>query len=185
MEETVTYMQMVSPLQLRAAPPVEGLSLRRATSLDDVRNLHTAIGAPHHWARCTWNDAQWEKRLRDPRHTQWIFTLRGATIGALEVGHGKDGSAEIVVFGLLAKHTGKGIGGYALTLAVSTAWQTQIAADAEPRLTTKRIWLLTSSLDHPRALSNYLHRGFSVFHKEIRENAAGKIPSTPKREVSL
>ncbi|MGW1729055.1 GNAT family N-acetyltransferase [Streptomyces sp. NPDC002306] len=179
MKEAITFLQMTHAGQLRAARAVDGLSLRRATSLDDVSNLHKAMGTPHHWARCTWNDTQWEQWLADSRHTQWLLTLRGDTIGALELAYDVDGSIEIVVFGLLPEHTGKGMGSYALTLATRTAWK---AANSESRL-PKRVWLLTSSLDHPSALPNYLRRGFSVWYTQTREHPITPSAFAPYRKT--
>lgn len=62
---------------------------------------------------------------------------------------------EIKSFGLLPESIGKGLGGFALTLAIEQAW------NLEPGVT--RVWLHTSSKDHPRALPNYHRRGFSTF----------------------
>ncbi|MFF3062385.1 GNAT family N-acetyltransferase [Streptomyces sp. NPDC057909] len=170
MKETVTYLHMTDPAHLQAGQPVDGLSLQPATTLDGTRALHEAIGGPHHWARCTWSDDQWERWLHDPRHTQWHITLDGDTIGALELESNSDGGVEIVVFGLLPAHTGKGLGAGALTLATRTAWAATDTHGRSPR----QVWLLTSTLDHPRALPNYLNRGFRVFRTVTRDH-----PSTP------
>lgn len=47
-----------------------------------------------------------------------------------------------------------------LTEAVRRAWDT-VAADGIP---TRRVWLHTSSLDHPHAMRNYTRRGFRPFN---------------------
>lgn len=62
---------------------------------------------------------------------------------------------EITTFGLVPEFVGKGLGGYALTLAVTEAW------NLTPNV--RRVWLHTSNLDHPHALPNYEHRGFRRF----------------------
>lgn len=69
--------------------------------------------------------------------------------------------AEIASFGLLPEFVGKGLGGFALTLGVRQAWA------LAPSVT--RVWLHTSSLDHPRALANYHRRGFRTFKTEQGE----------------
>ena len=68
---------------------------------------------------------------------------------------------EIETFGLLPEFTGKNLGGYALTLTIERAW----------RLTpsVRRVWLHTSSLDHPHALPNYHRRGFHTYKTEVGE----------------
>jgi GNAT superfamily N-acetyltransferase len=60
---------------------------------------------------------------------------------------------EIVYFGLLPRFVGRGLGGQLLTAAVQRAWQR----------TTVRVWLHTCTLDHPRAVANYLARGFRLY----------------------
>ena len=71
--------------------------------------------------------------------------------------------AEIVTFGLVPEFVGKGLGGSALTLGVQQAWALAPSVN--------RVWLHTSSLDHPRALPNYHRRGFRTFKTEEKERA--------------
>ena len=66
-----------------------------------------------------------------------------------------DHDVEIETFGLVPEFTGKGLGGYALTLAVRQGW------DLAPG--TRRVWLHTSSADNPNALPNFHRRGFRTF----------------------
>ena len=63
---------------------------------------------------------------------------------------------EISYFGLLEEYIGKGIGGYALSVAIKKSFEKNI----------KRVWLHTCTLDHPNALKNYIARGMTVFKKE-------------------
>ncbi len=60
-------------------------------------------------------------------------------------------------FGLLPKFPGQGPGGHMLTLTVEQAWKKK----------PSRVWLHTSSFDHPHALRNYQARGFRIFKREI------------------
>lgn len=62
---------------------------------------------------------------------------------------------EITTFGLVPDQVGQGLGGYALTLALTEAWQLTPGA--------RRVWLHTSNLDDPHALPNYHRRGFRTF----------------------
>lgn len=68
------------------------------------------------------------------------------------------GEAEIVTFGLLPEFVGKGLGGFALTLAVQQAWALAPSVS--------RVWLHTFTVDHPHALPNYHRRGFRTFRSE-------------------
>ena len=67
-----------------------------------------------------------------------------------------DGSIEIAYFGLLREFLGRGLGGHLLTQAVQRAWEAGAS----------RVWVHTSTLDHPAALPNYLKRGFKVYKTE-------------------
>jgi GNAT superfamily N-acetyltransferase len=87
--------------------------------------------------------------------------LAGEPAGMLTYDLHPGGEAEIVTFGLLPEFVGKGLGRYALTLGVQQAW-----AFAP---TVNRVWLHTSSKDHPGALPNYHRRGFRTFKTEQRE----------------
>ena len=84
------------------------------------------------------------------------MTVAGAPAGYFELRGDRVGGTEIAYFGLLPEFTGRGLGGYLLTVAVQRAWATG----------TERVWLHTNTLDHPAALPNYLKRGFRAFHSE-------------------
>ena len=60
---------------------------------------------------------------------------------------------------LLPQFIGTGRGGQFLTAAIARAWQ----------MGANRVWLHTSTLDHPRALANYQARGFRIFRTEDKE----------------
>jgi hypothetical protein len=53
---------------------------------------------------------------------------------------------ELTQFGLVPEFIGQGLGKYFLRWSIGTAWSYQ------PR----RFWLHTCTLDHPRALPNYM-----------------------------
>ena len=74
-------------------------------------------------------------------------------------------AAEIVSFGLVPEAAGRGLGGHALTLAVRAAWSVEPLGGPA----VERVWLHTSSLDHPSALPNYLRRGFQVVRTDVRD----------------
>jgi GNAT superfamily N-acetyltransferase len=71
-------------------------------------------------------------------------------------GGGRTLSVEIAYFGLLPAYVGRGLGKYLLSEAAARAWTLQ----------PSRVWLHTSTLDHPAALPNYLARGFSISRVE-------------------
>jgi GNAT superfamily N-acetyltransferase len=121
------------------------------------RYLYTEVGRDYHWTdRLAWTDEQVAAYLADPALELWILRSAGQIAGYFELRNHPDGAVEIAYFGLLPRYVGKGLGKFLLTRAVERAW----ARGAT------RVWLHTSSLDHPSALPNYLARGFSVWKQE-------------------
>jgi hypothetical protein len=62
---------------------------------------------------------------------------------------------------VVPEFVGRGLGGAALTLGLRRAWELTPGAT--------RLWLHTSSVDHPSALPNYHRRGLRTFRTEGRE----------------
>ena len=67
-------------------------------------------------------------------------------------------------FGLLRPFFGQGLGGHLLSVAVRRAFERG----------ANRVWLRTTTLDHPHALPNYQARGFRIVREEIRRREAGR-----------
>jgi len=104
-------------------------------------------------------DDQIRARLGDPAVSLHLLTVAGAPAGFFELERHHDGSVEVSYFGLLPEFHGRGLGKHMLTEAAEAAWA----------LGASRVWLHTCTLDHPRALANYLGRGFRVFKTEAYE----------------
>jgi GNAT superfamily N-acetyltransferase len=85
--------------------------------------------------------------------------------GLLELEADPEASVGIVILGLLPEFLGKGFGGAFLASATRLAWQ-MVSASGQ---TTKRVWVQTSSRDHPHALPNYQKRGFRIFRTALGE----------------
>jgi GNAT superfamily N-acetyltransferase len=156
--EVVTYLQMSSPDDLMPGTPAP-IALVLGPPDQRFRDAQVRVGAPHHWPTTDWSHDQWEGYLAGPGLHHGTFLSDGEAVGVLTV-QAERHAAEIVSFGLVPEAAGRGLGGHALTLAVRAAW----AVHPEVR----RVWLHTSSLDHPRALPNYKRRGFEVYHVEHR-----------------
>jgi ribosomal protein S18 acetylase RimI-like enzyme len=157
---TRTYLEMQGPRDLRAAAaPFDGVRIERVTAGAPSfwRYLYTEVGRAYHWVdRLPWTDEDILRYLSDPAIQLWVMTSGGAPAGYFELRTVGDGSVEIAYFGVLPDFIGRGLGKYLLSVAVEQAWA----------LNPARVWLHTSSLDHPSALSNYLARGFKVFKTE-------------------
>jgi GNAT superfamily N-acetyltransferase len=153
---TITYLEMEHPSMLRARPLVrEGVVLERVDPPTPAvaARFYREVGTAYHWAeRSRWTDAQWREELARGGTELWVLKSGGRDAGFFELLMPHPGAREIQYFGLLPGFEGQGLGGHLLTLAVERAWD----AGAD------RVLVNTCTLDHPRALPNYLARGFEV-----------------------
>ena len=123
------------------------------------------IGAPHGWVgRTSWSEGEWKAELERPCVRAWLARVRDETVGLIELEAEPGGDVGIVVFGLVPELVGKGFGGALLTRATRLAWELEPPGGGR----TRRVWVQTSSRDHPNAIRNYERRGFRVFRTERR-----------------
>lgn len=162
---TRTYLEQTNLDELRpAAPPGEDVAVLQVEDCAPSlwRRLYGDVGAAYHWVdRLGWTDAEIQAYLSDPAVSLWVLSVKGEVAGYFELRrHPEDEvrtfSVEIAYFGLLPPYVGQGLGKYLLSEAAARAWTLQ----------PSRVWLHTSTLDHPAALPNYLARGFSIFRVE-------------------
>ena len=154
------YLELSAPGALRPAraAAVAARIERLAPCPGDVyRALYRDVGEQWHWRdRLAWSDERLAAHLA--RETVAVFVMRvGRDVaGYFELEKHDDGSVEIAYFGLRPEFFGLGLGGELLTRAAEEAW----------RMGARRVWLHTCSLDSPRALPNYVARGFRQFKEE-------------------
>ena len=157
---TRTYLEMREPSALRpAAEPAMAISIEPLEPCPPAvwRFLYTEVGRLHRWFdRLDWTDAQIRAHLGDPAVRLWLLTVQSEPAGYFELRREADGTVEIAYLGLMHPFQGRGLGGHLLTVATRQAWA----------LDTSRVWVHTSTLDHPAALPNYLNRGFSIVRSE-------------------
>ena len=157
--ETLISLEMTSPDQLVPAAVTAGALELRPADASVLRATYVRIGAPHGWTgRTSWSDADWQEELARAGVDAWVALLNGEVAGLVELEAEPGGDVGIVVFGLVPELIGRGLGGALLTRAVELAWEL-----APPG---GRVWVQTSSHDHPHALRNYERRGFRVFRTE-------------------
>jgi ribosomal protein S18 acetylase RimI-like enzyme len=158
-----TYLEQKSRNDLRPAPsPGEDVTVLQVNDCEPAfwRRLYGEVGAEYHWVdRLGWSDDTIRTYLSDPSGSLWILSVDGSVAGYFELRKHPDDSVEIAYFGLLPAYIGRGLGKYLLSEATSRAW------DLRPA----RVWLHTSTLDHPSALPNYLARGSSIVRVEEYE----------------
>jgi GNAT superfamily N-acetyltransferase len=155
-----TFLEMRSPSELsQARLPDAVWRVERVLDCPPAfwRFLYAEIGRAHRWVdRLPWSPEEIRTYLADPAVSLWLLTVWGAPAGYFELRRDPDGSIEIAYFGLLREFMGRGLGGHLLTQAVQHAWDAGAS----------RVWVHTSTLDHPNALPNYLKRGFNVYKTE-------------------
>jgi GNAT superfamily N-acetyltransferase len=163
-DETVTHLEMTDPRQLRPGRPAPSVRLEPADATSALlRPIMQRVAAPHRWSSLRWTDEQWDGWLHHTRRRRWLIRHGTAVAGLAEVEAHPDGEVEITTFGLAPEFVGRGLGGHALTIVVRLAWVPW------PDGPVRRVWLHTSSFDHPNALPNYRNRGFRPFHIEVRD----------------
>lgn len=162
-------MEMLDPARLQPSPLPSGemtFTLATVPSPDLNRALYATIGARVCWTdRFSWSYADWDAWVHRPQLSTWIAMASGTIAGYFELEAQPDGDTEVHLVGLVPAFVGKGFGGYLVEQCVRRAWQRgRLWADDFGQ--ARRVFLRTSTLDHPNAKANYLRRGFSVAEEE-------------------
>jgi RimJ/RimL family protein N-acetyltransferase len=160
-EQLVPGRDAPDPIDLRPVGP---------GSAELLRSTYLRIGAPHGWTgRTEWSDAQWAEELNRRGVRTWIAYVDDELAGFVELESEPNGDVGIVVFGLVPEFVGRGFGGAFLTLATRLAWSLTSPSGRQPG----RVWVQTTSRDHPHAQPNYERRGFRVFRIDLRPTTNG------------
>src|SRR6476661_6994172 len=164
-----THLELRELAALRPArAPAEPVALRlhRPIRAAEYRALYTLVGERWLWRdRLVWTDAELDQYLSSPDVHVWTLNVRGETAGYFELQRHLDDTVEVMYFGLVESFIGRGLGGWLLTRAAEEAFS----------IGARRVILNTCTLDSPRALPNYLARGFSI----VREDRY--VTSVPSR----
>ena len=120
--------------------------------------FYKQVGKKYRWIdRLSWSDGKWINYISNKNLETYIISESEELAGFFELLYNPElKETEISYFGLLEEYIGKGIGGYALSVAIKKSFEKNI----------RRVWLHTCTLDHPNALKNYIARGMTVFKKE-------------------
>lgn len=134
------------------------------------RFFYMTIGGEWFWLeRRPWTLAQWAAWVNRPEIETYVLSVDGVSAGYAELERHANGDAEIKYFGLLAAFIGHGLGAHLLTECVERAWE----------MGASRVTLNTCNLDHPRALANYLARGFREYRTEVQRKEVPEEPPGP------
>ena len=155
-----THLELRDPGELKAARlPVEPVALRlhRPIRAAEYRALYTLVGERWLWRdRLVWSDAELDRYLSSPDVHVWTLNVGGATAGYFELQRHHDDTVEVMYFGLVETFIGRGLGGWLLTRTAEEAFA----------IGAQRVILNTCTLDSPRALPNYLARGFTIVRED-------------------
>jgi GNAT superfamily N-acetyltransferase len=161
---TRTYLQLTDAAQFKPAfgefPDVTLVDVPNPPP-KLYRHCYRTVGEAFHWRdRWDWTDDQITELLLDPNIHLHVATRDGELVGFYELRRvPEDDSVEIAYFGVVQQEIGRGYGKHLLSSAVRDAWA----------LHPKRVWVHTCTLDHPRALPNYVARGFTQYKTERYE----------------
>jgi GNAT superfamily N-acetyltransferase len=158
LEDTITYLEMLArPTGRRVLAPLDRLALMRAENctVSFYRYIYDAVGMPWLWfERRLYGDAELEALIRKPTVEIFVLYVRGVPAGFFELDTATPRETKLLYFGLIPEFIGRRLGPYMLEAAIDRAWT------ARP---IDRLWLHTSTYDHPRALGVYQRAGFVVY----------------------
>ena len=154
LKATVTHLEMKRhPNVLKPLPINLHASLLRATDipLHFYRYLQWQVGREWHWTnRLRMSDEELSRILHAKTTHIYVLSVDGAPAGFFELTEVADATVELTYFGLMAHARSRGLGGWMLGQAVSTAWG----------MTPARVTVETNTLDHQAALPLYQRVGF-------------------------
>ena len=154
------FLELKDLKNLKNYPTIKNRYLVKKIKPDFQLNkfFYKQVGKNHRWIdRLSWSDEKWINYISNRNLETYIISEFDELVGFFELLYNPElEETEISYFGLLEEYIGKGIGGYALSVAIKKSFQKNI----------RRVWLHTCTLDHPNALKNYIARGMTVFKKE-------------------
>jgi GNAT superfamily N-acetyltransferase len=155
----VTHLEMRGRPSLTVTRPFRTAMLLR---LEDptvafYRYLYSAVGAQWGWTtRSGMSDADLSAVISDALVDVFVLYQGGVPAGFFELDRRVPGEVELVHFGLTPEFIGRGLGKPLLAAAIEAAW------DDDP----ERVWVKSTSLDHPRGLLTYQWAGFVPYREE-------------------
>jgi GNAT superfamily N-acetyltransferase len=166
-QEIVTSMEMTELGQLRPSRrSPERIEVEEVgpSVAETLRSIYVRVWEPlASGGRMEWSAGDWETELLRPAVKAWLPRVGDETVGLVELELEPNGDVGIVVFGLVPEFIGRGFGGAFLTTVVQLAWN----MSSEPPV--RRVWVQTSSGDHPNAIANYKSRGFVVVQTQPKQ----------------
>jgi len=159
LEDVVTYLEMLErPVGRRVMAPLDKLALMRAENctVSFYRYIYDTVGRPCLWfERRLMDDTALAALLAKPRIEVFVIYVRGVPAGFFELDTAQPRETKLCYFGLVPDFIGRRLGPWLLQAAIDQAWTRPL----------DRLWLHTSTFDHPKALSVYQQAGFVVYDR--------------------
>lgn len=159
LDVTVSYLEMLVPLERTVPEPRHGLTVVHAQTptVPYYRFLYDAVGREYHWlSRRKLSDAELASIIHDPLDELHVLHVEGTPAGFAELDRRRSNEVELVQFGLMPEFIGQGLGKWFLQWTINRAWAYQ----------PSRFWLHTCTLDHRGALPLYKQAGFIQYREE-------------------
>jgi GNAT superfamily N-acetyltransferase len=158
LDDTITYLEMLArPAGRRIPAPLDRLALMQAEdcTVSFYRYIYDAVGTPWLWfERRLLGDAELAALIRKATIEIFVLYVRGVPAGFFELDTAARRETKLLYFGLIPDFIGRRLGPFLLQAAIDRAWS------ARP---IDRLWLHTSTFDHPKALGVYQRAGFVVY----------------------
>lgn len=157
---TVTFLEMTEPPERPVtAPPALNLAIlhARKPAVPFYRFLYNTVGERWlWWERRELSDAVLARIIQHPRVEVHVMYVDGCPGGFAEIDRRDPAATNLAYFGLMPDQIGRGLGLYLLDWAIDAAWTGG----------ARRLLVNTCTLDHPKALGLYQHRGFRPYRRE-------------------
>jgi GNAT superfamily N-acetyltransferase len=158
LDDTITFLEMLERPTGRQVPaPLEKLALMRAEhcTASFYRYLYNTVGEPWLWfERRLIGDSALAALIHQPTIEIFVLYVRGVPAGFFELDLAAPRETKLCYFGLVPDFIGRRLGPYFLQAAIDRAWSSR---------PIDRLWLHTSTFDHPKALQVYQQAGFVVY----------------------
>jgi GNAT superfamily N-acetyltransferase len=158
LDDTITYLEMLErPTGRRVPVPLDKLALMQAENctVSFYRYLYNTVGEPWLWfERRLIDDGALAALIHRPTIEIFVLHVRGVPAGFFELDTGAPQETKLCYFGLIPHFIGRQLGPHLLQAAIDRAWSSR---------PIERLWLHTSTFDHPKALPVYQQAGFVVY----------------------
>jgi GNAT superfamily N-acetyltransferase len=158
LDDTITYLEMLERPTGRQLPaPLDRLALMRVEhcTVSFYRYLYNTVGEPWLWfERRLLGDNALAALIHQPTIEIFVLYVRGVPAGYFELDASAPRETKLCYFGLVPDFIGRRLGPFLLQAAIDRAWSSR---------PVERLWLHTSTFDHPKALQVYQQAGFVVY----------------------